>query len=89
MSNIEFPDTIKFKIRWRKNVLEERKSPDQIIFGSMDWTYSVLVSLTIHLEHAILERDEDASIPMFGVKQGHYLQRSQVKKALNRCFQVP
>ena len=69
MSNIEFPDTIKSKMRWSKNVLEERESPDQIIFGSMDWTYCVLVSLAIHLEHATLERDEDGSIPMFGVKK--------------------
>ena len=48
-------------------MLEERKNPDQIIFELMDWTYYVLASLTIHLEHAMLERDEDG--PMFGVKK--------------------
>ena len=69
MSNNELQDTIKSKMRWSKNVLEERKSPDQIIFGSMDWTFCVLVSLAIHLEHATLERDEDGSIPIFGVKK--------------------
>ena len=69
MVNIEIPDTIKSKMRWSKNVLEERESPDQIIFGSMDWTYCVLLSLAIHLEHADLERDEDRRIPMFGVKK--------------------
>ena len=54
MANIEIPNTIKSKMRWRKNVLEERESLDQIIFGSMDWTYCVLLSLAIHLEHADL-----------------------------------
>ena len=35
----------------------------------MDWTYCVLVSLAIYLEHVTLERDEDGSIPMFGIKK--------------------
>ena len=62
MSNVEFPDTIKFKMRWSTNVVEECKSPDQTIFGSIDWTYCVVVSLAIHLEHATLERDENQNI---------------------------
>ena len=50
-------------------MLEEHKSSDQIIFGSMDWAYCVLVSLVIHLEYATLERNEDGSIPMIGVEK--------------------
>ena len=69
MSKIEFLDIIKSKMRWSKNMLEERKSPNQIIFGTMDWIYCVLVSLAIHLEHTALERDEDGSTPIFGVKK--------------------
>ena len=36
MSNIEFLNTIKSKMRRNKNVLEERDSPDKIIFESMN-----------------------------------------------------
>ena len=92
MANIESPDTIKSKMRWSKNVLEERASPDQIIFGSMDWTYCVLLSLAIHLEHADLERDEDRRIPMFAVKkEGRRLlfgENTSTEK-IEKCFQVP
>ena len=56
-------------MRWSKNALEECKIPDQIIFGSMDWTYCELVSLAIYLKDAMLQRDEDVSIPMFWVKK--------------------
>ena len=69
MSKIEFPETIKSKMRQSINILEERESPNQIIIGSMDWTYCVLLSLAIYLEHAALERDENGSILMLGVKK--------------------
>ncbi len=38
------------RIRWSKNVMEERSSPRQMIFGSMDTKYCVLLSLGIYLE---------------------------------------
>ena len=50
-------------------MLEERESPDQIIFGSMDWKYFELVSLATHLEHVSLTRDEDGSTSMFGIRK--------------------
>ena len=38
------------RIRWSKNVMEERHSPKQMIFASMDTRYCVLLSLGIYLE---------------------------------------
>ena len=36
MVNLEYPYTLKSKMRWSKNVLEERESPNQIFLGQ--WT---------------------------------------------------
>ena len=42
-TNIKHSDAIKPKMRWSKNVLEEREYTDQIILESMDWKYCILV----------------------------------------------
>ena len=47
--NMEFPYMLKFKMKWGKNVLEKRESPDQIIIGSMDSNFCVILSLALHL----------------------------------------
>ena len=38
------------KVYWSKNVLEERNCPDQILFGSYDVDYCLLLSLGLYLE---------------------------------------
>ena len=50
-------------------MLEERESADQIILGSMDWKYCLMVCLGRYLEHALLTRDEDGCSSMFRVKK--------------------
>ena len=45
-----FSSCLKTKLNWSKNVGDERDAPWQIILGSMDTTYCVLVSLAIWLE---------------------------------------
>ena len=73
-------------------MLEERESPDQIVFGSMDWTYCVLLSLAIYLEHVDLGRDEDRRISMFGVKKEQMrLLFGEITSAekFEKCVQVP
>lgn len=41
---------LEVRVFWSKNVLEERDCPNQIILGSMDSTYCLLLSLSIYLE---------------------------------------
>ena len=48
--NIEFPFALKSKMRWSKNVLEERDAPDQIILGAMDPSFCPLLGIAMHLE---------------------------------------
>ena len=38
------------KVRWSKNVSEERNCPDQILLGAMNDTYCILIMLSIYLE---------------------------------------
>jgi hypothetical protein len=40
-----FDFAIKTKVRWSKNVNEERSCPDQILFGAMDPKFCILLSL--------------------------------------------
>ena len=54
MVNLEYPYTLKSKMRWSKNILEERKSPNQIILGSIDPNFCVSLGLVLYLEHASL-----------------------------------
>ena len=46
----EFPWTLTGKLRWSKNVSEERDCPKQIILGSADTRYCVLLGLSIFEE---------------------------------------
>jgi hypothetical protein len=38
------------RLAWSKNVMEERKSPEQMILGSMDYRYCMVLNLAIYLE---------------------------------------
>ena len=41
------------RMKWSKNVLEERDTPDQVVFGSMDSNFCSILGLAIHLEHRL------------------------------------
>jgi hypothetical protein len=55
----EFPFALATKVRWSKNVLEERRCPDQIIFGSMDPENCMQLGMALYLEQ-YLDRFPDA-----------------------------
>ena len=69
--NLKFPFALKSKMRWSKNVLEERDTPDQVILGAMDPTFCTIFAITIHLEHPI-HSGSGASVAnqsLFGVEK--------------------
>ena len=45
-----FLNCLKTKLNWSKNVGDERNAPWQIVMGSMDTMYCVLVSLAVWME---------------------------------------
>jgi hypothetical protein len=46
----QFPFALHAQFRWSKNVRDERHAPNQILLGSMDHHYCVLLALGIYLE---------------------------------------
>ena len=48
--NPQFDFTLLCRMCWSKNVLEERDTPDQILLGSMNVQYCILLALGIYLE---------------------------------------
>ena len=51
--NLEFSFALKSKMRWSKNVLEDRDAPDQVILGAMDPVFFSILAIAIHLDHTI------------------------------------
>ncbi len=49
-SNPQFPFTIQCQLSWSKNVHEERSIPYQILLGSVDHRYCILLGLVLYLE---------------------------------------
>ena len=49
----QYPWTLTVKLRWSKNVNEARDCPHQIILGSMDVSYCLLLAMTVFLEYWI------------------------------------
>ena len=50
--NLESPFALKSKMRWSKNVLEERDAPDQIILGTMDPAFCPIFRDSLGAPHA-------------------------------------
>ena len=69
--NLEYPYKVNSKMRWSKNVLNERKSPVQIISESMDPHFYVLLGLALQLEHASLTINQNSSPLLFNVPKKH------------------
>ena len=49
-------------MQWSKNVLEERHCPSQIILGSNDADFCVLLNVSIYLEHMLLTENNDEGL---------------------------
>ena len=48
-----FDYALRVHLRWTKNCLKERDTPEQIILGSSDQDFCVLTSLSIHLQYLL------------------------------------
>ena len=69
--NIEFNFALNSKMCWSKNVMKERDSPEQIIFGARDPIYCAQLGLAIYLEIAIAVGNIRADGTLFGIKKAY------------------
>ena len=81
------PDTaLKTKLPWSKNVREERDAPWQVLLGSMDALFCVLISVALWLEIMISLPYGDATPYVFGfsadvrVPQGGFKNKTNLQK---------
>ena len=49
----DFDFALKTKVRWSKNVMEERQCPPQILLGAMDPLFCLLLNLAVYLEEML------------------------------------
>ena len=66
---IVFLYTLKSKMRWSKNILKERESPDQITIGSMDSNFFVILALALHLVHSMILKNQDSNPMLFSLSK--------------------
>ena len=64
-ASTQLPGRLTVKMRWSKNVLEERDCPKQIIMGAMNSKYCVELGLALYLEKWIGDGDGAVSQWMF------------------------
>ena len=50
MGNPQHRYTLLTKLRWSKNINEEREAPEQIMIGADNWKFCVILGLAIHFE---------------------------------------
>ena len=86
-SHPTFPFALKTRLKWSKNVYDERDAPWQVILGSYETKFCVIVSLGLWLETLMMRFpygrttpyvfafSEDTSIPGGANKSKNYVQR--------------
>jgi hypothetical protein len=69
-SCLEYKFCLQSNMCWSKNVLEERDAPEQIVIGSGDATFCVLLTLGTYLEDAFMSGSFNLDEPfLFGMKK--------------------
>ena len=58
-----YPNALKSKLNWSKNVSEERDAPWQIVLGSMESAFCVLVSMALWMEANLARNPSAMSSP--------------------------
>jgi hypothetical protein len=62
-ANLRYLDTLLGKLRWSKNVHDERDCPSyQMLIGSMDSFFCVLLGLGLHLETVFLQVSDQSDL---------------------------
>ena len=78
MFNLENPFTVLAKLRWSKNITEERDAPEQIVFGSMEPLLCPILNLAIYIE----TRTNDSPFVFGNPINGHTIVRKALQAAV-------
>ena len=82
-----FPFALRGRMRWSKNVLEERHCPSQIILGSNDPDFCVLLNVGVYLEHMFpTEMNDEGLVTCFSIAKKSYNTKKRAGKILSEIF---
>ena len=82
-----FPFALRGRMRWSKNVLEERHCPSQIILGSNDPDFCVLLNIGIYLEYMFpTEMNDEGLVNCFSIAKKSYNTKKRAGKILSDIF---
>jgi len=73
--NIQFPFSLNSRLRWSKNIREERDVPEQIIVSSNDYKLDPLLNLGIYLEAYGREQSISREDSLYGGESNSYTVR--------------
>ena len=79
--------TVLAQMCWSKNVLEERNAPDQILLGSDNPRYCVLLALGLHLEEWLATPAGVASPYLFGRSNNPKTTARRIYSILRQVFE--
>jgi len=74
-TNIQFPFSLYSRLRWSKNIREERDVPEQIVVSSNDYKMDPLLNLAIYLEAYGREQSISSSDSLYGGESNSYTMR--------------
>jgi len=82
-----FPFALRGRMRWSKNVLEERHCPSQIILGSNDPDFCVLLNVGLYLESLFpTEMNDEGLVNCFSIARKTYNTKKRAGKILSDIF---
>ena len=82
-----FPFGLRGRMWWSKNVLEGRHCPSQIILGSNDPDFCVLLNVGLYLEHMFpTEVNDEGLVNCFSIAKKTYNTKKRAGKILSDIF---
>ena len=84
-NNPSFQFALCCQLRWSKNIMEERDSPQQLVLASMDPKVCVLMNLVHYVEYSRLNNMLEDTHLLFGAKGTN----EQIRKLLGIIFLDP
>ena len=86
--NNQYPFSLKARMCWLKNVMEEYQAPSQIVLGSNDPNFCVLLNIGLYLEMMYPENDDDqeGELLCFSISSSPDNSKARVGRILKEIF---
>ena len=84
-AHIQHDFALTCKMRWSKNITEEREAPEQILLGSLNPNMCVLLHLALYIEiQEVLSQTNNSEFLFGNPDEGHRVMRNMLNKIFSR-----